>query len=302
MAKETTVTQELEVPVVQKEEIYKGSFLQKLDQEEKELNEEIEQLEAVRRGESVEEDTDDSDSVEPETKEEKTFKKRYGDLRRHMQKKADEHKAELEARASEIAKLKNQIENVPTLPKSEEEITEFVQEHPDVAAVFETMISKKLSKQEEEVNEKFKQIEEDKRKNAEERAAIKLREAHPDLESLQESDDFHSWVAEQPKVIQDALYDNNEDWKSASRVIDLYKAEHDLPKKKASKTREDVKGAASSIKASSKSADTVKTADKVIKESDVQRMTVEQYQENEDVIAKAMREGRFDYDISGAAR
>jgi len=39
-----------------------------------------------------------------------------------------------------------------------------------------------------------------------------------------------------------------------------------------------------------------------IKESDVQRMTPQQYETNADAIMESIRSGKFVYDISGAAR
>ena len=38
-----------------------------------------------------------------------------------------------------------------------------------------------------------------------------------------QSDEFHDWVDEQPKWVQDALYENSDDPASVIRVIDLYK-------------------------------------------------------------------------------
>ena len=33
----------------------------------------------------------------------------------------------------------------------------------------------------------------------------------PDFDELRESDDFHNWAEEQPKWVQDALYENQDD-------------------------------------------------------------------------------------------
>ncbi len=43
---------------------------------------------------------------------------------------------------------------------------------------------------------------------------------------------FLSWLEEQPKSIADGIYKNNTDAKWAARVIDLYKADTGLTKKK----------------------------------------------------------------------
>ena len=44
-----------------------------------------------------------------------------------------------------------------------------------------------------------------------EKAEAELLRYHPDFEDIRETDDFHNWVEEQPKSIQDALYENNND-------------------------------------------------------------------------------------------
>ena len=54
---------------------------------------------------------------------------------------------------------------------------------------------------------------------------------HPDFAEIRDSDDFHEWADEQPKWVQDALYENSEDARSAARAIDLYKADRNIGKK-----------------------------------------------------------------------
>jgi len=69
--------------------------------EERELKELVEQRQALEnKVEEEEENQEQLDALDPE---ESTFKKRYGDLRRHSQRIQDEHK-------KEIKKLEKQIE------------------------------------------------------------------------------------------------------------------------------------------------------------------------------------------------
>ena len=69
--------------------------------------------------------------------EEKTFKKRYGDLRRYSQQKEEEYK-------KEILKLKEQVAGTVNkeikMPKSEEELAAWSSKYPDVAQVIETIL------------------------------------------------------------------------------------------------------------------------------------------------------------------
>ena len=72
--------------------------------------------------------------------EEKNFKKRYGDLRRHSQKKEEEFNAKLEALQAQLDKAsKNEL----ILPKSDAEIEAWSKKYPDVASIIETIADKK---------------------------------------------------------------------------------------------------------------------------------------------------------------
>ena len=102
-----------------------------IEEEEKE----IEELEAQRNPtEEVEESDENLDA------EEKTFKKRYGDLRRHTQQLQDQH-------TNELRKLQQQVESLTKkqvkLPKSDEELEEWTEKYPDVAKIVETIATKK---------------------------------------------------------------------------------------------------------------------------------------------------------------
>ena len=64
------------------------------------------------------------------------------------------------------------------------------------------------------------------------KAEAELLRLHPDFEDIRETDDFHNWVDEQPQSIQDALYENSSDARTAARAIDLYKADKSITTKK----------------------------------------------------------------------
>ena len=63
------------------------------------------------------------------------------------------------------------------------------------------------------------------------KAETLIRKSHEDFDDLRASDEFHNWVEEQPKWVQDALYENSDDPASVVRVIDLYKVDKGLTKK-----------------------------------------------------------------------
>ena len=74
-----------------------------------------------------------------------------------------------------------------------------------------------------------------------EKAEAALMQMHPDFDEIRDSDDFHNWADEQPKWVQDALYDNDNDARSAARAIDLYKADMGISKSKPTKDKDAAK-------------------------------------------------------------
>ena len=257
--------------------------------------EELEQLLKEQKGEVKEQP--EEQEAEPANAEEKTFKKRYSDLRRHQQKQAEEFKKEIE-------ELKRQLSTATKkemkLPKSDEDIEEWAKEYPDVAAIVETIAMKKAREQSNALEERMKAIDELQQSASKEKAEAELMRLHPDFGEIRDSDDFHEWADEQPKWVQDALYENDNDARSAARAIDLYKADRGIKSEKKSKKD---KGAAEAV--STKNARSTPQADEsstYLKESQVQAMSAQEYEKNSDAIMEAIRTGKFIYDMSGSAR
>ena len=260
---------------------------------------ELEELKKQAQGETQEtvEDTKTEEEEEPKSAEERTFKKRYGDLRRHSQEKEREFQKQLDSLKEQLEKAtKKEIK----LPKTEAEIEEWAKEYPDVAGIVETIAIKKAKEQSDSLEKKIKEIDELNAKTAKERAEVELLKIHPDFADIRESDDFHEWADEQPKWVQDALYENSEDARSAARAIDLYKSDRNIgTKEKVDSGKEAAKAVATKTK---KSMPDTTGKNSVIKESDVQRMSAEEYEKNSNTIMEAIRAGNFVYDVSGSAR
>jgi len=261
---------------------------EKIEQEEAELKE----LQEANKTERKQDEDDSNLSAE-----EKTFKKRYGDLRRHSQ----QQQTQLQ---TQIDELKAQLEKSTTsqikLPKSEEELSAWAEQYPDVAKIVETIAIKKAKEQSQEIEKRLRSLDERETKTAREEAEVELMRLHPDFDSIRDTDEFHDWVEEQPKWVQQALYENDTDAKAAARAIDLYKVDKNISK---SKTKESNKDAAQSVGTrGSRSAPSNVDTDGVIYESSVNQMTTQQYEANQEIIAKAIKSGKFVYDISGNAR
>ena len=152
--------------------------------------------------------------------EEKTFKQRYGELRRHQQEQKKQFDSKIEALQAQLDKAaKNEL----VLPKTDEELEAWTKEYPDVAAIIETIADKKARSATQELDSKMAAFEELRYTAKREKAEAELIGMHPDFVQIREDDKFHNWAKDQPKWVQDALYENQDDAKSVARVIDLYK-------------------------------------------------------------------------------
>lgn len=274
----------------------KAAFVNKPYTQEERVKRDEEELEELMKARDGEEEVEEVEA-EPTSAEEKTFKKRYSDLRRHQQKQAEEFKTELAA-------LKSQLESATKkemkLPKSDEDIETWATEYPDVAAIVETIAMKKAREQSTALEERLKAIDELQNSATKEKAEAALMQMHPDFDDIRDSDDFHEWAEEQPKWVQDALYENDNDARSAARAIDLYKSDRGIGKETKSKSN---KSAAEAVSTKNKrSKPQSDEASTYLKESDVDKMSTQEYEKHADEIMDAIRSGKFIYDLSGSAR
>ena len=270
----------------------KVAFAQRKYTNEEKRKKEEEELEQLMKEQSGEVEVKEE---EPASSEEKTFKKRYGDLRRHVQEKEAEFKKQLE-------ELKGQLDAATRkemkLPKSDEDLEAWARDYPDVAAIIETIAAKKAQEQTRDLEDRFKAVDEMQFNAKREKAEAELMRLHPDFDEIRDSDDFHEWAEEQPKWVQEALYENDNDARSAARAIDLYKSDRNITTKKKSKGN----AAEAVTSKNTRSKPQENEASSYLKESEVQRMSAQEYEKNSDDIMEAIRSGKFIYDISGSAR
>jgi len=252
---------------------------------------EEERANVVQEQKEAEADKAETTSLAPE---EKTFKKRYGDLRRHAQQKEQDLK-------DHIRKLEGQISSATKeaikLPKSDDELAAWTQEYPDVAKVIETIATKKAIELDKGMEERLKVIAEKEEEAKRVTAESQLLQFHPDFEDIRNDEEFHVWVDKQPSWVQKALYENETDARSAARAIDLYKVDMRIADTKKPKSD---KGAASlvSAKTTSNVAATKDSQSNQIRESDVAKMKSHEYEKNEEKINAAIQSGNFIYDMS----
>jgi len=267
--------------------------------------EEIRKLEAEQRGEedteeqqpekeaSEEKEADTEVKEETLSAEEKSFKKRYGDLRRHMQDKEKEWDEKFKT-------FERRLEKESIIPpKSDEDIEQWAKEYPDVAGIVETIAAKKAQEMFSKAEARMQEFDKIQTEAERTKAETIIRKSHEDFDDLRASDEFHTWVDEQPKWVQDALYENSDDPASVVRVIDLYKVDKGLTK---TAKRTKAKDAASTVTKRTRTQVDVEDANDVIRESEVAKMSNKEFEEHSDEINKAIRSGKFVYDVSGSAR
>ena len=238
-------------------------------------------------------EADIEESVEQEaTKDEPykrpDYKKRYDDLKKHYDSKLNEFKS----REQEL--LEQAAENRPSYvaPKSPEELEKFREEYPDVYEVVETVSHLQSEEKSKDLREKLEKLQSREQELVRKDAEKRLMDKHPDFEDIRNSDDFHGWAKEQPKSIQDWVYNNADDADLASRALDLFKKDIGMdvaPKK--SNSKQSKKSAADMV--STKTTSVEPKQERIWTEREIAKMSMAQFDKHEAEISQAMQEGRI---------
>ena len=216
------------------------------------------------------------------------YKKRYDDLKKHYDSKLNEFKS----REQEL--LEQAAENRPSYvaPKSPEELEKFREEYPDVYEVVETVSHLQSEEKSKDLREKLEKLQSREQELIRKDAEKRLMDKHPDFEDIRNSDDFHGWAKEQPKSIQDWVYNNADDADLASRALDLFKKDIGMdvaPKK--SRSKQSKKSAADMV--STKTTSVEPKQEKVWTEREIAKMSMAEFDKHEAEISTAMQEGRI---------
>lgn len=224
-----------------------------------------------------EEETSVKEPVTQEDKdldpEQRNFKKRYGDLRRHSQAEIDKLKKEVEALK------KGDTASVPVEP---ELVEKWVNDHPQVASIVKKLAEDIADQKLAGANDRFQKLEEEEAKARLSSMESQVLKAHKDFDDLKKNDKFHNWLEDQPEVLQNLVYENTTDAKSLIRVIDLYKTE---TKKK---------GPLGAVETRGRSHVTDESGEKKIwKTSEIAGLSSKKFAELEEEITAANIEGRI---------
>jgi len=222
--------------------------------------------------------------------EEKSFKKRYSDIRKYMQEKDTEYKREIEELKTRLNNSsQTSLEEVTT----KEEIEAWAKQNPKANALIRALAEEQAVEKMKGLEGRVKEVEAMRTQARKEKAEATLLSMHPDFPSIRNDDAFHDWAKEQPSWAQTALYDEPDDVKSVARVLDLYKADKGIKTKKPSAEKE----AASSVKSRRSVIDTNDSSN-YLSESAVEKMSIKEYESRMEEIFKAQQSGKFIYDMS----
>jgi len=227
-----------------------------------------------------------SSEDEPST----NYKKRYDDLKKHYDQKLSEFKRT----EQELREQSREAEPQYQAPKTQEDLDRFRTEYPDLYDTVETVAHMRSQQEVEALRSRFSVIEEREAQIAAREAESALQERHPDFDQIRGDDSFHEWAQEQPDQIQDWIYNNPNNVTLAVKALDLYKLETGKgqgSRKRRSGNRQPQGGSAADM-VSTKTTNVDAKEAKIWTESEIAKMSLDQFDRHEDEIKIAMEEGR----------
>jgi len=226
----------------------------------------------------------------PENAEDRVFKKRYDDLKRHYDSTLGKHKDEVRTLRTQLEQSSKQF--IP--PKSKDELESWRKEYPDVYEMVETIAMNKADSRTQEMETKYQNLQVQQEEIVKEKAEVELLKIHPDFNDIRQKDEFHEWATKQDPVIQDWLYENTNNANLAARAIDLYKMDKGLGKYSNKQEKEIKKEAAKAVSKTKKAESTEGVQPgKIWSNSAIAKLNTREYAKYEDEIDKAVKEGRI---------
>jgi hypothetical protein len=276
---------------VNNDSLYRGKYRDEVykDEDDNEAEEAVEAQQADPDEATPQESTS---FVKQKQETDHDYKKRYDDLKRHYDEKVGEFKSEIENLRKTMTQHAQEMPRGVTPPKTAEELEEFKNQYPDVFEVVQTVSSLQTESQVAKLREELGSIKEREQELEKQKAFEELLRLQPDFNEIKTDEKFLAWLEEQPTSISDGIYKNNKDARWAARVVDLYKADVGLTKKKAKSSS----AAESVTKTPVREVKTEATDGKRIwKASEIGKMKPWQFEKLEAELDTARAEGRIDY-------
>ena len=254
---------------------YHNAYRQELDKPEQ-----TETVETQDTAEATPKNTTSFLDTNKQTKQqEHDFQKRYNDLKTHYDRKVNEWKQ----KEKELTQKPKYV-----APKSTTELEEFKERYPDVYDVVESISHLQADRRVEDIETRLSELRNQEAELTKQNSLKELTTLHPDFPALKESNEFTAWLNEQPENISDGIYKNNTNAKWAARIIDLYKAEHNLQNKQMAKPN-----AAQAVTKTQRGSITTEGGKKIWSISEIAKLKPQQYVKHEKEIDLARKEGRI---------
>jgi hypothetical protein len=220
---------------------------------------------------------------------ETNYKKRYDDLKKHYDQKLNEFRQREEQLKAEARAAQPEYR----APKSEEDLARFKEQYPDLYDTVETVAHMRSQQEIEALRQKMSAIEAREMEIARREAETALKERHPDFDEIRGDDAFHEWAKEQPDQIQDWIYNNPDNVTLAVKALDLYKLETGkATQKQRGRPRKEQQGSAADM-VSTKTTSVDTQQKKIWTESEIAKMSLDQFDKYEEEIREALSEGRI---------
>ena len=273
-------------------EAFAKGELAKFHREQREANAATEQKDTNASEETADESEQKATPIaeRPAKAEDRVFKKRYDDLKKHYDSTINKHKDEVRSLRSQLESSTKQF--VP--PKSKEELEAWRKEYPDVYDMVETIAMNKATTQSAELESKFKNLQVQQEQIKKEKAEVELLKIHPDFNEIREKEEFHQWAEKQDPTIQGWLYENTSNAKLAARAIDLYKMDVGQSKLTKKEEKDVKKEAAKAISKTRKAVDSDAPKKKVWTTSEISKLKPHEFEKFEKEIDLARLEGRIE--------
>lgn len=210
---------------------YQGAFRDHIDDP---IEEEIEKPEA-----------ENDDDLPAKNREEETWKKRHGDLRRHLAKKEQEANDRIKKLEDQLAEV---VKKGVEYPETEEEVEKWLQKFPKVGKIVQTIALKANENTRTELETNMARLREMEAQNKRDRAYTELLKVHPDFPEIRDSDEFHDWLEERGENhwVHKALYNDDATVEEAANAINFYK-DAVLSKQKPKKDKEKARDEAAAV-------------------------------------------------------
>ena len=202
---------------------YKGAYRKDVYEEDASQDATLEEQET-----DEEQQEEETISLKTSKKEDHDYKKRYDDLKKHYDSKLYEWRQERESLTNEPQVDESFLEEAEGSP----ELEQFKESYPEVYNVVEQVSTNIASKEVHELRAEVNRLSQREEELQAKSAYQQLLALHPDFPEIKKSDDFKGWLDEQPPSIAEGVTGNSSDVKYASRVLDLYKADKGLNKKR----------------------------------------------------------------------